>query len=118
MLASDVFIGFYSLPIMISVYISFALMGVIGLMARRNKNIFTVAGGTIFGSLIFYTLTNFAVWAFGTMYPHTIAGLLQSYWMAFPFLRNSLVGDIFFIAILAGGYEAILWYRHRLVARA
>lgn len=66
-----------------------------------------VIGGTTLGAIIFFLLTNAAVWAFGTMYPHTLSGLMESYTMAIPFFRNSLLGDIFFIGILVGGYEVI-----------
>ena len=94
MFFSDLFIGFYNLPIMFSVYGSLAMMGVIGLWIRKNKKLSTVLGGTILGSVIFYLLTNGAVWAFGSLYPHTAAGLLQSYYLAIPFFRNSLLGDL------------------------
>ena len=53
MFFSDLFIGFYSLPIMLSVYVSFAIMGLIGLLIRKYKKLSTVLGGTILGSLIF-----------------------------------------------------------------
>lgn len=93
---------------MFSVYGSLAMMGVIGLWIRKNKKLSTVLGGTILGSVIFYLLTNGAVWAFGSLYPPTAAGLLQSYYMAIPFFRNSLLGDLFYTGVLVGAYEASL----------
>ena len=108
MFFSDLFIGFYSLPIMLSVYGSLAVMGFIGLAVRKNKKIATVLGGTILGSAIFYLATNFSVWAFGSLYQHTAAGLIQCYYMAIPFFRNSMLGDIFYTGVLAGAYEMCL----------
>jgi hypothetical protein len=105
MLFSDIFIGFYSLPIMLSVYLSLAIMALIGLAVRNNKKLGTVLGGTVLGSVIFYLVTNFSVWAFGTMYSHNLAGLVQSYVMAIPFFRNSLLGDLFYTGVLVGAYE-------------
>jgi len=93
---------------MLSVYSGFIIMGLIGLAVRRNKKLSTVLGGTILGSVIFYLLTNGAVWAFGSLYPHTAAGLLQSYYLAIPFFRNSLLGDLFYTGVLVGAYEASL----------
>ncbi len=118
MFFSDLFIGFYSWPIMLSVYVSFAIMGLIGLLVRKNKRLATVLGGTILGSVIFYLLTNAAVWAFGSLYPPTAAGLLQSYYLAIPFFRNSLLGDLFYTGVLVGAYEAslALLYREKKVA--
>lgn len=112
---SDLFIGFYAWPIMLSVYASFIIMAVIGLAVRKYKNIGTILGGTILGSVIFYLVTNGAVWAFGSLYPHTAAGLAQSYYMAIPFFKNSLLGDLFYTGALVGAYEAglALLYRRK-----
>ena len=113
MFFSDLFIGFYTWPIMLSVYASFIVMGLIGLAIRKNKKLSTVLGGTILGSVIFYLITNFAVWAFGALYPHTAAGLMQSYYLAIPFFRNSLLGDLFYTGVLVGAYEAIILWQAR-----
>lgn len=108
--ASDWFIGFYSWKIMISVYGSFVIMGLIGLWVRKHKRFAAILGGTILGSLVFYLVTNTAVWAFGTMYPHNLTGLFQSYIMAIPFFRNSLAGNVFYVGVLIGGMELVYWW--------
>ena len=95
---------------MISVYGSFAIMGMIGLRVRKHKRFATILGGTILGSLVFYLVTNAAVWAFGTMYPHNLAGLFQSYIMAIPFFRNTLAGNVFYVGVLIGGMELVYWW--------
>lgn len=117
MFFSDLFIGFYAWPIMLSVYVGFVIMGAIGLVVRKNKKLSTILGGTILGSLIFYLVTNGAVWAFGSLYPPTLAGLTQSYYMAIPFFRNSLLGDLFYTGVLVGAYEVslALVYREKKV---
>lgn len=115
MLISDIFIGFYSPLVMISVYFGFTLMAVIGCEVRKNKKIATVLGGTVVGSLFFFLITNWAVWAFGGLYPPTASGLLTSYYLALPFFKNSLLADIVYITVLAGGYELALAYRRRPV---
>lgn len=113
MFFSDLFIGFYAWPIMLSVYLSLAIMGLIGLLVRRNKKLSTILGGTILGSVIFYLVTNGAVWAFGSLYPQTAAGLAQSYYMAIPFFRNSLLGDLFYTGTLIGAYEMVMLWQAR-----
>jgi len=107
MFVSDIFIGFYSWQIMLCVYTSFALMGLIGLWVRKNKQFSTVLGGTLLGSILFFLITNTAVWAFGTMYTHNIPGLMQSYLMAIPFFKNSLLGDLFYVGLMVGGFEMV-----------
>lgn len=110
MLASDIFIGFYELPIMLSVYLSFAMSGGLGLWLRKRKDVGNVMGVTLAASMQFYLITNFAVWAFGTMYPHTAQGLLASYVNALPFFRNTLYGDFFYVGVMFGLYELVKYY--------
>ncbi len=107
MLLSDLVIGFYNPRVMIAVYISFVIVGLIGLYLRNHKNIGAIIGGTLFGSIIFFLVTNAAVWMFGTMYSHDMSGLMTSYARAIPFFRNSLAGDIFFTGMLVGSYELL-----------
>ena len=110
MFVSDIFVGFYSWPMMTSVYLGFAFMGLIGLKVRKNKKFSTILGGTLLGSVIFFLLTNTAVWAFGTMYTMDISGLFQSYYMALPFFRNSILGDLFYTGVLVGAVEGLQYY--------
>lgn len=110
MFVSDLFIGLYSWPIMLSVYSGFVLMGAIGILVRRNKKITTVIGGTLIGSLFFFLITNLAVWQFGSMYEHGWVGLMHCYYLALPFFRNSLLGDLFYVGALAGSYELALYF--------
>ena len=105
MFTSDIFLGFYHPVTMLSVYISFVLMTGIGMAVRKNKNVATVIGGTLLGSLTFYLITNLSVWVFSGMYTHTVSGLLQSYYMALPFFKNTIAGDLTYVTLLAGGYE-------------
>lgn len=113
MLISDYFIGFYSWKVMLSVYLSFVLVGLIGLLVRRHKTLLTVIGGTLAGSVLFYLITNFAVWAFGAMYPHNFGGLIASYVAAIPFFRGTLLGDFFYVGLLFGSYELVLAYSQK-----
>lgn len=107
MLVSDIFIGFYLPSIMASVYIGFILMVLIGQKLQNKIGFWAVTGAALSGSLIFFLLTNTAVWLFGTMYTHNLSGLMQSYYMALPFWRNEIIGDIFYSGVLIGGYEMI-----------
>ncbi len=56
------------------------------------------------GSVLFFVLTNFGVWAVGTFYPKTMSGLVTCYVVAIPFFRNTLAGDFAFTALLFGGF--------------
>jgi len=119
MLISDYFIGFYSWKIMASVYLSFALIGLIGIAVKKHKNVYTVIGSSLGASVLFYLVTNFAVWAFGSMYAPNFAGLIQCYVAAIPFFRNTLMGDLFYVSVLFGSYELVsLWVQQRAAKTA
>lgn len=109
LMLSDAIIGFYSPKMMISVYLSFALVDLIGLWVKKHKNFRTILGGTLLGSTLFFLITNAAVWGFGTMYTLDFSGLIQSYQMALPFFRNSLLGDLFYTGVLVGVVEGVMW---------
>lgn len=115
MLLSDVLIGFYTLPVMLAVYACFAMSNLLGIALRRRQTVVRLFGYSLFGSLLFYMITNAAVWAFQTMYPHTLTGLGQAYIAGLPFFRNTVVGDLGYSAVLFGTYAAVMLYsrRHR-----
>lgn len=117
MLASDLVIGFYSLPVMGAVYASFALTNIIGRRLRDRAHVRRVIGASLLSSIIFFLVTNAAVWIFQSMYPHTIVGLGQSYLLGLPFFRNTLFGDLAFTGLLFGVYQASVVYlrqRHQV----
>jgi hypothetical protein len=84
------------------VYGTTALVALLGSLARGTRSPLTVAGVTLAGSCLFFFVTNFAVWAGGTRYPHTPEGLGACYAAALPFFRNALAGDCFYACVLFG----------------
>jgi len=86
------------------VYGAMALIASLGLLLRRKKTALTVAGTVLAGSVLFFVVTNFAVWAEGSMYPKTAAGLLACYVAAIPFFHWTLLGDAIFATALFGGF--------------
>ena len=108
MFLSDVFLGFYEWKLMLAVYGSFALVGLIGLAIKKRKNPATVLAGSLTASILFFLITNFAVWQFSFWYSKTLSGLFQCYLLALPFFRSALLGDLFYTGILFGAYELIL----------
>ncbi|MDP2586369.1 MAG: hypothetical protein Q8P32_01160 [Candidatus Komeilibacteria bacterium] len=105
MLATDLFLGFYEWQTMLAVYACLTLTFFLGKKLSTNKNFINIASAGLAMSVVFFVVTNFTVWAFSSWYPHTWSGLLLNYNLAIPFFRNSLLGDVFFMAALFGGYE-------------
>jgi hypothetical protein len=77
----------------------------LGFAIRGRRSFATVASATLAGSVFFFLVTNFAVWANGSglNYPKTYQGLLLCYEAAIPFFGNGVAGDVFYATALFGG---------------
>jgi hypothetical protein len=103
MLASDAFLGGYGWQMMAVVYGALTLPAVIGMLARSQRVAYVAIGGALASSLVFYAITNFAVWALSTLYTPDVKGLLECYIAALPFLKYTVAGDLFWSVALFGG---------------
>lgn len=105
---SDLYMGFYSPIVMLSVYISFAISAVLGRFVLSNKrSVLRVGGAAVGSATILFVLSNFALWLTGLYYPMTMEGLTLCFVRAIPFYGYSLAGDLFYAAVLFGTYEGI-----------
>jgi hypothetical protein len=102
---SDLILVFYEY--MEVVYASFALIVCIGLWLGKDRSVLRIAGAALASSVLFFLLTNFGVWAFGSLYPRTLDGLITCYVAAIPFFRNTFQGDVLYTAILFGGFALL-----------
>ncbi|RIV25360.1 hypothetical protein DYU11_08640 [Fibrisoma montanum] len=108
MVISDALIGFHSS--MGAVYVSFALTWLLGLWLLRKPTAGRIATASVTSSVLFFLITNFAVWYGSSFYPQTTAGLMSCYvaGLAFydgtSFALNGLMGDLLFNGLLFGSY--------------
>ena len=109
MLLSDIFIGFYENVIF--VYASLLLITFVfyKIAIKINfKNLFIYG---FVGSLIFFIVSNFGVWALGSpgvndiAYDKSLNGLIECYILAIPFFGNTFLSTIIF------AYPAIFIYK-------
>lgn len=105
LILSDLLIGFDSIESRLAVYGSFLLIGLLGLWVRKHKSFATIAGAAVLGPILFFLITNFVFLYPPTLYPHTFAGMIESYYNALPFLRNMMLGDLVYTGVLFGTYE-------------
>ncbi len=100
---SDLFLGFYGE--MYAVYISFAITVGLGMLLSKKTTAISTVAASIASSVIFFVLTNFAVWMSGTFsYPTTLAGLGLCYEMALPFFRSELFGTLAYNTLFFGAF--------------
>lgn len=99
---SDLFIGFHNT--MIYVYGAYALVAVLGILFSAQAQFKNVVLSSVAGSLAFFFISNFGVWAEGTgavlMYAKTFSGLIECYTMGVPFFRNQFLSDLILTPIL------------------
>jgi hypothetical protein len=110
MLLSDLIIGFEDWRIRTVVYAALVLPAILGIWGRQFRPIVALLPLAISSSLLFFVASNCAVWAFSGMYTHDLAGLVQCYVLALPFLQNTVLGDVIWTAALFGAWWlAQLW---------
>lgn len=118
MVISDYFIGFYNPYLMIAVYASFFAIGLIGIWLKKHKTFGNVLGASLFGSVIFFLVTNFAMWAVQPSFPTpiyapTLQGLIASYTMGLPFFKNTILGDLFYTGVMFGLMETVIYITNK-----
>jgi len=84
-------------------FAAIAIPALAGMATRRWRSVVPVVATMIPCSILFFLLSNGAVWAFSGMYPLTWQGLVQCYIVALPFLEKTVLGDLFWTAVLFGG---------------
>ncbi|HEY1809533.1 MAG TPA: DUF6580 family putative transport protein [Acidobacteriaceae bacterium] len=76
-------------------------------LLRKQITVTRVVAGPVVAATSFFAVSNFAVWAGGTMYPMTMGGLTACYAAALPFYRNDLLATTA-IAAVAFGATAVV----------
>jgi hypothetical protein len=74
----------------------------LGSTIKRDSGVLRILGSALAGSVSFFVLSNFAVWAAWDMYPRTFAGLMTCYEVGLPFFRRGVAGDLLFTAVMFG----------------
>ena len=109
MLIGDLFIGFYEN--MIFVYASLLLITFVFYKISKKINFKSLFIYGFIGSLIFFIISNFGVWALGSpgvydiVYEKNLNGLVECYILAIPFFGNTFLSTIIF------AYPAIFFYK-------
>ena len=100
MLITDAFIGFYTN--IIFVYLSLFLITTIFYKFSKKINLKNLLIFSFVGSVIFFLISNFGVWAIGSHglqnipYEKNLIGLFECYLLAVPFFANTLISTIVF----------------------
>ena len=107
---SDVLLGYPPGVLSFGVYGGFLAVIALGRWLGTQRTWLRTGAATLGGSMIFFIITNFVVWAFPEAhgqvdYAQSLSGLVECYVQALPFLRNAMAGDLFWVAMLFGLYD-------------
>jgi hypothetical protein len=91
-------------------YGALILITLLGFTLKKTSAL-NVASYSIFSTLIFFLISNSAVWALdNTTYANDFSGLVDSIAAGIPFLRNNLFADLFYCTVLFGGKALVEKY--------
>jgi hypothetical protein len=89
------------------VYACIALSTVLGFGLRGRVNGARVLGYSLIGSVLFFAVTNFGAWLGSPAYPQNAAGLAAAYVAGIPFFQWTVLGTLFYAALLFGGFALL-----------
>ena len=98
LIISDFIIGFYDGFVFNYIILFFLLFT--SKILFKNLNFKSVTILSLYGSTIFFVISNFMVWLNSGMYQHTLDGLLFCYTNAIPFYGNTLISTFFYSYLL------------------
>lgn len=90
-----------------SVYFSFAIIIIMGFLLLRKVQVVNVLVASLVASILFFLITNFAVWMNSAAYPQNMIGLMSCYAAGLPFFGNTLLGDLFYSGVLFGAFALL-----------
>ena len=97
---TDLVIGFHGVTLF-----TWGSVILIGLGSKfYTKNISNRIFGSLLGTCLFFTITNFGVWSLGS-YGYTFSGFIICYTLAIPFFAYSLISTLFFSTIIEAFYK-------------
>lgn len=104
---SDMVIG--NTNILLYTWSAWAVIGISSALLKRHSrsrvmvwlDSLKFTGFGVVTTLFFFLWTNFGVWQLSGMYPHTLDGLMLSYFNGLPFLRNQLLGNLLIVPVVS-----------------
>ena len=82
-------------------YLAYMMIAFVGIQIfKKSISLPKVFGSSLLAGVIFFLVSNFAVW----LHPLYVKSLWACYIDAIPFFRATLASNIFFSAVLFGGY--------------
>lgn len=91
---------------MLFVYGSFIAITGIGTLLHNRVKPGNLIAASLGSSILFFLVSNFGVYAMGAM-GHETTSLAATYAMGIPFFHYTVLGDLFFVTVVFGGFELL-----------
>ena len=88
-------------------YGSYILIAFGGIFIFRKINTIRILSGSLFASILFFTISNFGCWIGNPFYPQNINGLLTCYAAGIPFIKGTLLGNLFYSIMIFSTFYAL-----------
>lgn len=85
-------------------YGSYLLITLLGILIFKKINATRVISGALTSTTLFFLISNFGCWIGSTTYPQNIIGLMTCYATGIPFLKGTLLSDLFYSGVLFGTF--------------
>lgn len=85
-------------------YGSYLLITLVGIFVFKKVNTGRVVIGALSSTAIFFLISNMGCWVGNIAYPQNFAGLTACYAAGIPFLKMTLIGDLFFAGLMFGTF--------------
>ena len=103
LIVSDVLIGFYNPLVMAAVYVGLLAPVLLGRTVLADGiGAFRLPATALGAAVLFFMVSNLAVWATSPLYPLNGAGLAACFIAALPFFKYTLAGNLVWSAALFG----------------
>ncbi len=96
--------SWFGVPVVYLSIIVIALMGTKLLKQIKVKNLLIAS---LLTSLVFFLITNLGSWWAIPAYSKDLVGIIAAYTAGLPFFLSTILSNLFFTAVLFGGYELV-----------
>lgn len=118
MFITDIFFTFHNT--MWATYSAMGIATMIGWFIRDRQNAITILTGSLVSALVFFFITNAAMWVVGFytpngFYTRDFAGLVNSIVQGVPYMGNTIASQLLYTGLLFGSFHAIRVWKPTLV---
>lgn len=88
-------------------YGTYILITIAGFFIFKKVTLPRILVGVLTSTLLFFLVTNFACWPGNPLYAQNFSGLMSCFAAGIPFLKGTLLGDLFYSGVLFGSFALL-----------